>query len=158
MNLQTAQKRWQDFLVRAGQENSEPLIWLSSWTDDEGKLSVYEKLIGSEIDRRRSNGITKNQAEACLSQLIREEIFPHPMSSSTIQISYDYEITEWKVEGVQPHIPSKFRLRLGSHPSLGTELYFNSIQQFEQIKRYLLDAGLCKLNEKHLLLMKRIPK
>jgi hypothetical protein len=63
-------------------------------------------------------------------------------------------VTKWRVGGQEAPTRSLLSIHYGQLPCLSTLLEFETVEQFHIVQRVLADIGLCKLNEKHLKLVK----
>ena len=78
-------------------------------------------------------------------ELIRNPaLLPGAMFLQTIDIS------KWRIEGQPVPTQSLIMLYYGMKPCLSTFLQFETVDEFEFVKRVLADLQFCKLNEKHL--------
>jgi hypothetical protein len=65
------------------------------------------------------------------------------------------DISQWLIDGQPAATQSRIHLHYGTKPSISTFLQFQTIDEFEFVKRVFADLKFCKLNEKHLKPMKR---
>ena len=77
-----------------------------------------------------------------------DELWPVSARSQT------FEIKKWRINGQEVDTRSRIMIHFGERPYISTMLVFETFEQFQSIKRVLEDIGLCKLNEKHLKMIK----
>jgi hypothetical protein len=105
----------------------------------------FERLLGTQACDGAFQSLAPQQCEAALTELIqRSSLLPGSMLLQSVHIS------KWLIEGEPVTAPSRISLHYGMKPCISTFLQFETIHQFEFIKRVLADLKFCKLNEKHL--------
>ena len=132
------------------------LAQVSLWIDraEDQAIQRYEKLIGMPAERRRNTDLTLAQADMCLTQLIQDEK-EFRATEKCISLWYKYEVTRWLANKSELVPTSIITIHYDNWPHLQTELYFESISEFEHVKEAFAASGLCKLNPKHLKATKR---
>ena len=123
-----------------------PLAAQAQWghvTSDD--VQRFEQLLGVGAREGAFHSLTNQQCELALNELIRNAVLlPGVMFLQTIDIS------KWRIEGKPVPTQSLIMLYYGMKPCLSTFFEFETVEQFEFVKRVLADLQLCKLNEKHL--------
>lgn len=110
----------------------------------------FEQLLGTSAREGSFYSLSPQQCEAALNEIIRNStLIPGVMLLQGVDVS------KWLIEGQPVATQSRIMLYYGMKPCLSTFLQFETTGQFECIKRVLSDLDFCKLNEKHLKLIKR---
>ena len=87
--------------------------------------------------------------ERCFALLLADE---QDFRDKDIHLSLwqQYEVARWKSRASEQFTPSMLTVHYDVYPHLGTELHFESIEQFQAVASLLQAEGLCTLNPKHL--------
>ncbi|HEX6551015.1 MAG TPA: hypothetical protein VF117_10115 [Gammaproteobacteria bacterium] len=118
-----------------------------------GDVERFEKLLGVASRNGSFDALTAQQCETALAELVQHDALAR--GSMFLQ---GIEISRWLVEGQPVNTKSRIHLYYGMDPRITTFLEFETLEQFEFIKRVLADLKFCKLNEKHLKSTKRKAK
>jgi hypothetical protein len=95
------------------------------------------------------NALTPPQIDRCLAEIIGDdELIPDLILLQPVKIS------AWLINGQKAATSSRVTLYYGSQPCISTFLRFDTVEQFQYIKEVLEDLRFCKLNEKHLKILK----
>ena len=154
MPVERARDRLATFLATAAKTYRLARVCL--WVDraEDETVERYEKLIGIPAARRRNTDLTFEQADLCLAQLIKDEK-EFRATEKCVSLWYTDEITRWLSSEPDLPLTSVLTINYDNWPHLQTELYFDSINEFERVRGDFAAAGLCKLNPKHLKAAKR---
>jgi hypothetical protein len=122
-------------------------VWISD--TDPQITSAYEVAAGRVVQFSRIANLEEPESERCLDQLLIDEA---DFRSRDIHLSvwHEYEVRLWKFRATDQVTTSRLTARYDIYPSLGTELRFESTQQFQCVSGALTQFGLCTLNPKHL--------
>jgi hypothetical protein len=134
---------------------SPPLFWpleaQKTWghvTDKD--VQRFEQLLGTGARKGAFYSLTPQQCEMALNEIIKNStMIPGVMLLQGVNIS------KWLIDGQPVAIQSQIKLFYGMKPCISTFLQFQTVDQFEFVKRVLSDLQFCKLNEKHLKPIKR---
>jgi hypothetical protein len=121
--------------------------WGHVTSDDVQRL---EQLLGTGPRQGSFYSLTAQQCEMALSDIIQNSaMIPGVMLLQGVKVS------RWLIDHQPVPTQSEFYLYYGMRPCVSTLLQFETVEQFEFIKRVLSDLNFCKLNEKHLKPIKR---
>jgi hypothetical protein len=95
----------------------------------------FESLLSAIAGNGHFAGLTQEQFDLCLNEIVREEALASGRTSSFILLQA-FEISKWRIHG--------------QLPCISTFLQFETVEQFQEIKRVPKNLHFCKLNEKHL--------
>lgn len=102
----------------------------------------FEQVLGASSREGAFYSLTSHQCEAALAELVqRSNLLPGSMLLQGVDIS------KWLIEGQPVATESRVALYYGMKPCISTFLEFETIGQFECIKRVLTDLDFCKLND-----------
>lgn len=110
----------------------------------------FAQLLGTTARDGTFYSLTAQQCETALAELFRNSaLIPGSILLQGVDVS------KWLIEGQPVETQSRIHLYYGTKPCISTFLQFETVGQFEFIKRVLSDLDFCKLNEKHLKPIKR---
>jgi hypothetical protein len=110
----------------------------------------FEQLLGTGAREGAFYSLTPQQCEMVLNEIIRNSaLIPGVMFLQSVEVS------KWLIDGQPVTTQSRITLYFGTKPCVSTFLQFQTLDQFEFVKRVLSDLQFCKLNEKHLKPIKR---
>ena len=110
----------------------------------------FERLLGVPAREGAYFSLSPQQCDTALTELIqRSSLLP---GSSLCQ---GVSISKWLIEEQPVNTKSLISMHYGMKPCISTILEFETTRQFQLIKRVLEDLDFCKLNEKHLKLIKQ---
>ena len=89
------------------------------------------------------------QCAKCIDELIKDEAFA-PGAASSFLLTHSIVIAKWRIDGEEVPTSSRVVMNYGRLPCISTFFQFETVEQFQSVKRVLEDIGLCKLNEAHL--------
>jgi hypothetical protein len=145
-----AKARFQEFLNTAVAEHK---FSSASFTLQDASGEVvprYERLVGIPALHGCSfPRLTHEQSERCIDELIKDEAST-PGAAGNFALAQLFEITKWRVDGEEVPTTSRVSIHYGQLPCISTFFEFETVEQFDSVRRVLEDIGLCKLNEKHL--------
>lgn len=149
MPASRARERFEQFIMIAVGEYELENARLSI-VDPSGQLvSRYEHLIGAAANSGQFATLNKEQSELCLNEIIRTEALG--LGTMTyLTLLQRFKITKWRIGEKDVATRSTIGMHYGLLPCLTTQLQFETIEQFENIKQALESVCLCKLNIKHL--------
>lgn len=105
----------------------------------------FEQLLGCPARDGAFNSLAPEKCELALRELIENSgLLPGSMLLQSVNIS------KWLIEGEAVATESRMTLFYGMKPCVSTFLEFETVGQFEFVKRVLAELDFCKLNEKHL--------
>lgn len=93
--------------------------------------------------------MTFEQGEQCIDVLIDWQEKGLKLPDSYMGVTHNIENIEWKIGDQIIPTKSCLSFNYGSYTTLGTSLFFESVEHFEAIKLFLEKVGLCKLNPKY---------
>ncbi|MGH8320713.1 MAG: hypothetical protein ACRESI_02035 [Gammaproteobacteria bacterium] len=110
----------------------------------------FEQLFGTDAREGAFHSLTPQQCEVALNEIIRNSaLIPG------VTLLQSVEVSKWLIDGQPAPTQSLINLYYGMKPCISTFLQFQTLDQFEFVKRVLSDLQLCKLNEKYLKPIKR---
>jgi hypothetical protein len=110
----------------------------------------FEHLLGAGAKNGSFPELSPLHGEAALNEIIRDgALLP------AILLLQHVVISKWRVEGQAIATQSRIMLYYGMKPCISTFLEFQSVEQFQFVKKTLSDLHFCTLNEKHLKPVKR---
>jgi hypothetical protein len=122
-------------------------MWRHATRED---VERFEQLLGAAAQDASFYSLTPQQCETALAELIRNRaLLPGSVLLQAVEIS------KWLIEGRAAKTRSRIHLYYGMKPCISTFLQFETVGQFEFIRRVLSDLRFCTLNEKHLKPIKR---
>jgi hypothetical protein len=105
----------------------------------------FEQLLGTAAREGSFYALTPQQCEMALNEIIRNSaLVPGVMLLQSVGVS------KWLIDGQPVTTQSRFMLNFGMKPCLTTFLQFQTIFEFDFVRRVLSDLKLCELNLKHL--------
>jgi len=110
----------------------------------------FEQLFGTGAREGAFYSLTPQQCDVALNEIIRNSaLIPGVILLQGVDVSK-------RLIDAQPvTTQSRFGLHFGMKPCISTSLQFQTLDQFDFVKRVLSDLQFCKLNEKHLKPIKR---
>jgi hypothetical protein len=110
----------------------------------------FEHLLGAVAREGSFHRLNLQQCETALDEMIRNSaLIPG------VILLLGAHISKWLIDGQPVATESDFKLFYGGKPCISTFLQFQTVGQFEFVKRVLSDLRFCTLNEKHLKPIKR---
>ena len=110
----------------------------------------------SALKKNSINGffhLEEAEFESAFKMLVSDES-ELPLGNTNILRSRAIKIHEWHIAGTAAPTQSTIHWNYGSTPGISTFLRFNTREEFDYIRSVFADLKLCKLNEKHLKLVK----
>ena len=153
MPAERAKRLFDQFLAAAVAEHKFSSASLTIHDSSGRIVPRYERLVGTLSRNGRFDALTLEQSEKCIRELIKDEA-SDAGAAGRFNLAQSFEVTKWRVGGQEAPTRSLLAMHYGQLPCLTTFLQFESVEQFESVRRVLADIGLCKLNEKHLKPMK----
>jgi hypothetical protein len=114
----------------------------------------FERLLDIKAQNHSFHSLPPEQVEKCLNELIRDNV-SKPDEPIRLMLLQPVAIGKWRINGQEIAISSEITLYYGLRPCISTFLQFETVEQFRYIKRVLEELRFCKLNEKHLKVIKR---
>jgi hypothetical protein len=113
------------------------------------QLQHFERLLGP-APHGAFWTVTREQSEKCLDELIRDStLIPGSL------LLQSFAVTEWTIDGQPTPTKSMLNFYYGNSRGISTFFRFDTMEQFDYVKRVLEELRICKLNEKHLKAAKR---
>lgn len=109
----------------------------------------YESLVGLISRNGRFDSLTHQQSELCLDQLVRDQA-AGAGEADRVRLAQAFELSKWRIDGREVPTRSLLSMHYGELPCISTFFQFETVDEFQGIKRVLDEIGLCKLNEQHL--------
>ena len=116
----------------------------------ESDVQRFEQLLGAVAQNGWFYSLTPHQCEVALNEIIRDSVL-----RPGVLLKQSFEISKWLINGQPAAIRSRIHLDYGMKPCISTFLKFETVEQFEFVKKVLSDLHFCTLNEKHLKPVKR---
>ena len=130
---------------------------VGEFKNDSGNFSVFdptrelvkkfEALFGMTALGDGFFNLNGEQCEVVVDEIIKAEAAG---GAGRFMLLQSFEISKWRIDGKDFPTDSRMGLYYGKLPCVSTFLRFNSLEEFQFIKRALEDLNFCKLNEKHL--------
>ncbi|MDR0353552.1 MAG: hypothetical protein LBI02_09495 [Opitutaceae bacterium] len=109
------------------------------------------------LSRQSSNGsfpcLEETEYQKAFQFLVRNEE-RLPAWDAIILLSHHVEIKKWRVKDAIVPTLSTLSWGFGSHPHISTLFYFNTRTEFDFIQSVFERLNICRLNERHLRLVK----
>lgn len=132
-------------------------IAVREFKNNQGNLTVmdpsralvrkYETLLGLTAYGDGFFNLNGEQCEVVVDEIIKAQAVG---AAEPVILLQSFEITKWRIEGTDVPTNSNIALYYGKMPCVSTFLQFDSVEEFNYIKRVLEELNFCKLNEKHL--------
>ena len=148
MPAQRAKKLFDEFLATAVAEHKFSSASLSIQDSSSQVLRRYERLVGM-TSRGGYFPLDHEQCAKCIDELIKDEAFA-PGAASSFLLTHSIVIAKWRIDGEEVPTSSRVVMNYGRLPCISTFFQFETVEQFQSVKRVLKNIGLCKLNEAHL--------
>jgi hypothetical protein len=118
---------------------------------DKGNLCIshFASMLGVEKTSPAFLNLDPQQVELCVDELIRDDSLFVPGGSGAVVMG-GVRIAQWKFGDRLSATDSLFNLYYGANARIATFLSFNDQEEFSLVRQALDDAGICRLNEKHL--------
>ena len=148
MPAQRAKTLFDQFVATAVAEHKFSSANLSIRDSSSQILGRYERLVGMR-SRDGFFKLTHEQSGKCIDELIKDEAST-PRAASSFLLTQSITITKWRIDAQDVPTSSSVVMNYGQLPCISTFFQFETVEQFQSVKRVLEDIGLCRLNEKHL--------
>lgn len=149
MPAQRARTLFREFLDRSVAEYRFSSAMLSVHDDSGQVRSRYERLLGIVSRGGYFDGLSEEQCDRCIERLIEDEA-SEPAAAACLMLSQSFELLGWRIGGGEAATKSLLTMHYGQLRHLTTFLQFESVEQFQAVRRVLAEIGLCKLDERHL--------
>lgn len=112
-------------------------------------LSRFSRLLGIEESPQFLSNLDNQQVELCLDELSRDDSLYVPGGHGAV-VMEGVRISKWRINDQETSTNSIVDIYYGANSRISTFLTFNDPEEFEFVRQALMEAGLCRLNEKHL--------
>jgi len=149
MRAERARSLFEQFLATAVSEYRFISASLNIYDASGQIVSRYERLVGTGAREGRFEELTQVQCTKCLDEIVKDE----SSSSSGLSpflLAQSLEVTKWRIGNEAVATSSLISMYYGRLPCISTFLLFDTVEQFQHVKRALGDLRFCKLSEKHL--------
>ena len=116
----------------------------------ENDIRRFEQLLGTVARNGSFYSLTVQQCDLVLNEIIRNSAL-----APGVLFVQMCNISNWLINGQRVATQSMINLNYGMKPCVSTFLQFETVEQFEFVKKVLSDLHFCTLNEKHLKPVKR---
>ncbi|HWD90813.1 MAG TPA: hypothetical protein VG938_00560 [Verrucomicrobiae bacterium] len=148
MPAERAKALFSQFFAIAVAEHKFSSASLGIHGSSEQTVQRYERVVGTS-SRDRYFTLNHEQSDRCIDELIKDEAAAAGTVGHFI-LTQAFEISKWLIDGHEAATKSIVSIHYGQLPCIMTFFQFETVEQFQSVKRVLEDIGLCKLNEKHL--------
>jgi hypothetical protein len=112
-------------------------------------MAHFARLLKLEEESPAFVNLDPRQVEQCVDELVRDELLYVPGGAGAVVMG-GFRVTKWKLGDRLSATDSLFNLYYGANPRISTFLVFRDQDEFSLVRQALEDAGVCRLNEKHL--------
>jgi hypothetical protein len=112
-------------------------------------MSHFARLLGGEKRTQSLGNLDSHEVETCLDELISNDSL-YVLGGAGAVVMAGVRISRWRLRDLDSATHSLINIYYGANPRISTFLTFNEIEEFMFVRQALDDAGLCRLNEKHL--------